>query len=48
MLACVLHDVTQGFSDRVPAANDAGVEAVGEDFACAIEESVDGSGYANV
>jgi hypothetical protein len=43
MLARVLHDVAQGFFDRVPAANDAGVKAVGEDFACAVEESIDGS-----
>ena len=48
MLAGVLHDVAQGFFDRVEAAHDAGVKAIDEDFAFAIEESIDGSGDADV
>ena len=48
MLPGVLYDVTQGFSDRVPAPNDAGVKAVGEYLAFAVEESIDRSSYANV
>ena len=48
MLARVLHDVTQGFPDRIPATNDTSVEAVGEGFALAIEEAVDRSCDADV
>ena len=43
MLARVLHHVAEDFLDGIEAAYYAGVKAVGEDFAFAIEDAVDRS-----